>query len=91
MCLYDMRYGRRSFYCMGPSLFNALPKNIRLTVNINAFKARLKTHYFKRCYNYALNLSQLHCWYTMYVMYSLYFFYPILTVFKTTTSCINFT
>ena len=45
------RYGRRSFSCAGPTLWNALPEDIRMTVNINAFKAQLKTHYFKVAFN----------------------------------------
>ena len=45
------RYGRRSFSCAGPTLWNALLEDIRMTVNINAFKAQLKTHYFKVAFN----------------------------------------
>ena len=45
------RYGRRSFSCAGPILWNALPEDISMTVNINAFKAQLKTHYFKVAFN----------------------------------------
>ena len=37
--------------CAGPTLWNALPEDIRMTVNINAFKAQLKTHYFKVAFN----------------------------------------
>ena len=45
------RYSRHSFSCAGPTLCNALPEDIRMTVNINAFKAQLKTHYFKVAFN----------------------------------------
>ena len=45
------RYGRRSFACAGPTLWNALPEDIRVIANINAFKSKLKTHYFKVAFN----------------------------------------
>ena len=41
------RYGRRLFSCAGPTMWNALPEDIRVIANINAFKSKLKTHYFK--------------------------------------------
>ena len=41
------RYGRRSFSCAGPNLWNALPEDICVIANINVFKSKLKTHYFK--------------------------------------------
>ena len=39
------RYGRRSFSCAGPTLWNALPEDIRVIANIYTFKTKLKTHY----------------------------------------------
>ena len=45
------RYGRRSFSCAGPTLWNALPEDLRVIANINTFKAKLKTHYFKVAFN----------------------------------------
>ena len=45
------RYGQRSFACAGPTLWNALPEDIRVIANINAFKSKLKTHYFKVAFN----------------------------------------
>ena len=45
------RYGRRSFSRAGPTLWNALPEDLRLIEDVNTFKARLKTHYFKLTFN----------------------------------------
>ena len=41
------RYGRRSFSRTGPTLWNALPEDLRSTECMNKFKAHLKTFYFK--------------------------------------------
>ena len=41
------RYGRRSFSCAGPVLWNSLPEGMRLAELLNSFKSHLKTHYFK--------------------------------------------
>ena len=41
------RYGRRSFSRAGPTLWNALPEDLRSTVCMNKFKTHLKTYYFK--------------------------------------------
>ena len=45
------RYGRRSFSRAGPTLWNALPEDLRSTVCMNKFKTHLKTYYFKIAYN----------------------------------------
>ena len=45
------RYGRRSFSCAGPVLWNSLPEDMRLADSLNSFKSHLKTHYFKLSYN----------------------------------------
>ena len=45
------RYGRRSFSCAGPVLWNSLPEGMRLAESLNSFKSHLKTHYFKLAYN----------------------------------------
>ena len=45
------RYCRRAFACAGPTLWKALPEGIRVIANINAFKSKLKTHYFKVAFN----------------------------------------
>ena len=44
-------YGRRSFSRAGPTLWNSLPEDLRLTGCMDTFKARLKTHYFKLAFN----------------------------------------
>ena len=48
------RYGRRSFSCAGPVLWNSLPEDMRLADSLNSFKSHLKTHYFKLAYNLSL-------------------------------------
>ena len=45
------RCGRRSFSRAGPTLWNALPQEIRSTECMNTFKAHLKTFYFKIAFN----------------------------------------
>ena len=44
------RYGRRSFSCAGPVLWNSLTEDMRLADSLNSFKSHLKTHYFKLAY-----------------------------------------
>ena len=43
-------YGYRAFSVAGPTLWNALPKNIRLCATLAAFKISLKTYLFKKVY-----------------------------------------
>ena len=43
-------YGDRAFSVAGPTLWNALPKNIRLCATLTAFKTSLKTYLFKKAY-----------------------------------------
>ena len=45
------RYGRRSFSRAGPTLWKALPEDLRSTECMNKFKAHLKTFYFKMALN----------------------------------------
>ena len=49
--LHTGAYGRRSFSCAGPALWNELPEDIRMTAKINTFKAKRNTHYFKVAFN----------------------------------------
>ena len=44
-------YGRRSISRAGPTLWNSLPEDLRLTCCTDTFKARLETHYFKLAFN----------------------------------------
>ena len=44
-------YDRRSFSRAGPTLWNVLPEDLRLTGCMDTFKASLKTHYFKLAFN----------------------------------------
>ena len=43
-------YGDRAFSVAGPTLWNGLPKNIRLCATLAAFKTSLKTYLFKKAY-----------------------------------------
>ena len=55
------RYGRPSFSCAGPVLWNSLPEDMRLAGSLNSFKSHLKTHYFKPAYNLRLyTIRTLH-------------------------------
>ena len=40
-------YGEREFSWIGPSLWNALPDELRNSPSIGSFKDKLKTHLFK--------------------------------------------
>ena len=44
-------YGRRSLSRAGPTVWNALPEDLRLTGCMDTFKARLETYYFKLVFN----------------------------------------
>ena len=41
------KYGRRAFSNCAPDLWNKLPQSIRSCDNIDHFKSKLKTHYFR--------------------------------------------
>ena len=43
-------YGDRAFSVAGPTLWNALPKDIRLCKSVDSFKSNLKTHLFKKAF-----------------------------------------
>ena len=64
------RYGRRSFSCTGPVLWNSFPEDMRLTDSLNYFRAH---HYFKRAYNLwlytSLILHNITC--TVYLFWNL--------------------
>ena len=60
------RYGRRSFSCAGPVLWNSLPEDMCLTDSLNSFKSHLKTHY--------LNLH-ITCDFTPFGLYTKYYIY----------------
>ena len=48
-------YGDRAFSVAGPTLWNALPKEIRLCKSVDSFKSNLKTHFFKKAFAWFLN------------------------------------
>ena len=43
-------YGDRDFSVVGPTLWNALPKEIRLCKSVDCFKSNLKTPLFKKAF-----------------------------------------
>ena len=44
-------FGDRAFMCCAAKLWNALPEDIRLSVDVDIFKIKLKTYLFKKSYN----------------------------------------
>ena len=42
--------GDRSFTCAAPKLWNVLPLDIRSASTVSSFKAKLKTHLFRRAF-----------------------------------------
>ena len=45
------RYGRRAFSCAGPTLWNALPLNLRTQQDPARFRRDLKTYLFNVAYS----------------------------------------
>lgn len=45
------KYGERSFYFIGPHMWNALPKHIREAETLDIFKKRLKHHLFMSAFD----------------------------------------
>ena len=45
------RFGERSFAVAGPTVWNALPNNVKNAESLDTFKKRLKTHLFKLAYD----------------------------------------
>ena len=43
-------YGRRTFHCAAPDLWNSLPNDLRQTTSLNKFKIMIKTYLFKEAY-----------------------------------------
>ena len=43
-------YGDRAFSVAGPTLWNALPKDLRLCASLETFKTKLKTYLFKKAF-----------------------------------------
>ena len=43
--------GDRAFLAAAPTLWNALPDDLRTLDNLKSFKSQLKTHFFKLAYN----------------------------------------
>ena len=44
-------FGDRAFSHAGPTVWNALPSNLRNCRNIDSFKVKLKSHLFKKAFN----------------------------------------
>ena len=44
-------YGARSFRYNAPRLYNNLPVDIKKLDNVETFKKKLKTHFFRKAYN----------------------------------------
>ena len=46
----NSKYGDRSFSVCAPTLWNGLPDNLRLAVDLDTFKRDLKTYLFRKCF-----------------------------------------
>ena len=53
-------YGDRAFSVAGPTLWNALPKEIRLCKSVDSFNSNLKTHFFKKAFAWLVEEVVLH-------------------------------
>ena len=47
---FKNKYGQRAFSVMGPTLWNSLPRKLRLIDSFDIFKKSLKTHLFMKAY-----------------------------------------
>ena len=45
-------YGDRAFSVAGPTLWNALPKDLRFCASLETFKTKLKTYLFKKAFKF---------------------------------------
>ena len=44
-------YGEHAFSHVAPVQWNMLPQDLRFTPSLDDFKSRLKTHFFRKCYD----------------------------------------
>ena len=65
-------YGDRAFSIAAPTLWNALPLEIRTSVSVDSFKRKLKTHLFKKAYDVWLVTSDLCMWYISLGLFQYY-------------------
>ena len=59
------KYGQRAFSSVGPTLWNSLPRELRIMDNLCAFKKSLKTFLFVKAYK---DIIQLQYIYTIFHM-----------------------
>ena len=46
----NSKYGDRSFSVCAPTLWNGLPDNLRLALDLDTFKRDVKTYLFRKCF-----------------------------------------
>ena len=67
-------YGDRAFSVAGPTLWNALPKNIRLCATLAAFKTNLKTYLFKKPYKVWLCTLSIYSTSDLFLLFTWIFY-----------------
>ena len=67
-------YGDRAFSVAGPTLWNALPKNIQMCATLAAFKTSLKTYLFKNAYKVWLCTLMLYFTSDLFLLFILIFY-----------------
>ena len=67
-------HGDRTFSVAGPTLWNALPTNIRLCATLAAFKTNLKTYLFKKAYKVWLCTLSIHYTSDLFLLFTLIFY-----------------
>ena len=67
-------YGDRAFSVAGPTLWNALPKKIRLCATLVAFKTNLKTYLYKKAYKVWLCTLLIYFTSDWFLLFTLIFY-----------------
>ena len=70
-------YGNRTVSVAGPTLWNALPKDIRLCATLTAFKTSLKTYLFKKAYKLWLCTLLIYFTSDLFLRFTLIFYFII--------------
>ena len=67
-------YAEQAFSVAGPTLWNALPKHIRLSATLAAFKTSLKTYIFKKAYKVWLCTLLIYFTSDLFLLFTLIFY-----------------
>ena len=75
-------YGDRAFSVAGPTLWNAIPQNIRLGVTLAAFKTNLKTYRFDKAFKVWLCTLSIYFTSDLFLLFTWIFFTFITSLYQ---------